>query len=500
MFKRTLALTLSALMLLSVLVACGGGKGEVTTPAVTTEGAVTTLAPVETDPPETTKKLADVPEADYEGADFDIYVSGNVTYKDFTYQDTTAVLENAIYLRNENIQDKYNIVIKVTEGFSFGNCYGAGPGYVMTRRGHTASENDFDLSFLGTHDASTCAIQGYLENLHDVPYIDLSNQWWDQKATEQMEMNGIMFYTTGNISTIVDQFTFAIMFNKNIAEEHKLDLYTLVRDGKWTVDAWSEATKLISEDVNGDDKMDHNDKYGSLVWNDALLGVINATGGAIGTLNEEGTLELTLYNEINDRMIAKYLETAYSDNCFNIQTISSDRTNIRRQMFLEDRALFWLYNVGDDNNAFRNSETLEYGYLPYFKLDEEQKEYACHIQEGACYFMCVPVMTVDMEKTGTITEAMACESYYTVKPAYFDKQLIGTYIHDEESVEMLEIIFGSRLFDVGAFYQIGGYTTNLMSFFLNRRTDFASFCEQSRKVAESAIGRINDSIKKNVLG
>ena len=218
-------------------------------------------------------------------------------------------------------------------------------------------------------------------------------------------------------------------------------------------------------------------------------------------LNDAGELELTLYNDQVLAMVEKYCETAYTDYCFNWQTLGDAAGNpMRNKMFLEDRALFMLHNVNLTTTGFRDSETLEYGFLPYFKLDESQKEYSCHIQEGACYFLCVPVMTVDMEKTGIITEAMACESYYLVKPAFFEKQLVGTYIQDEESDEILEIIFASRMFDVGAFYQVGGYTTGVIRFFGARRNDFASFYESSRAKAESDLKRINSLMDNNVLG
>ena len=498
MLRKRLALLLAALMLASSFAACGGkGSGEVTTDApnapVTTD-AVTTTELV------TTLKQAEVPDVKYDGDDFNIWVGGNVTYRDFTYTDTDTVLDNAIYRRNEAISERFDVKIAVTEKFSFGNYYGSGPGYQEVMRLDKASENPYDVSFVGTHDVCALATQGVLENLNDVPYIKLENEWWDQKANEQLEINGVMPYTTGSITTIVDQFTFCILFNKNIAEEMKLDLYSLVREGKWTVDKWGEITSLISEDVNGDDVMDMHDKYGSLTWNDSLLGVINSTGLSIASLNENGEITLNVFDERITSMIDKYTSYAYTNSCFNIQTIATDRTATRRNMFIEERALFWLYNVGDDNIAFRNSETLEYGFLPYFKLDENQKEYANHIQEAACYFMCVPRMVKDMEKAGTLIEAMAAESYYTVRPAYFEKQLVGTYIQDEESEEMLEIIFATRVFDLGGFYQVGGYTTNLLSQFKNKATNYAAFFETRRKIADVNIAKINDSIKSFVIG
>lgn len=499
MFKKRIALLLAALMLASSFAACGT-QGATVTDAPDAPDATGTTEAVTTTELVTTLKQADVPDVKYDGADFNIWVGGNVTYRDFTYTDTDTVLDNAIYRRNEAISEGFDVKFVVSEKFSFGNYYGSGPGYQEVMRLDKAGENPYDVSFVGTHDVCALATQGVLENLNDVPYVELDNEWWDQKANEQLEISGVMPYTTGSITTIVDQFTFCILFNKRIAEEMKLDLYSLVKEGKWTVDKWGEITSQISEDVNGDDVMDMHDKYGSLTWNDSLLGVINATGLSIASLNDNGEITLNVFDERISSMIDKYTSYAYTNNCFNIQTIATDRTATRRNMFIEERALFWLYNVGDDNIAFRNSETLEYGFLPYFKLDENQKEYANHIQEAACYFMCVPRMVTDIEKSGVLIEAMAAESYYTVRPAYFEKQLVGTYIQDEESAEMLEIIFATRIFDLGGFYQVGGYTTGLLTQFLNKSTSYTTFFESRRRVADANIAKINDSIKSHIIG
>lgn len=496
---RLIALLLALSVWLPLLAACAK------TPAGNDETGETTVVTDEpTQPPETTIQWADVPDdKNFDGEDFTILVSGNVTYHDFTYDesDKGTVLDQAIFSRNEKINSYFNISIIVNEIFEFGTSYGTGPGYREMFKHYQAGEGGYDLAMIGTHDVCNLAVKGKLYNLNEMPYIDLSKQWWDQKANEQLSMKGIMFYTTGSLSTIVDQFTFCILFNKKLAEEKQVgDLYEIVNQGKWTLDKWREITMGISEDLNGDDIYNEKDLYGSLVWNDTTLGVINAAGEAVAKLNENGEVELSLYNERTEKMLADYLECAYSKNCFNIQTIdSSVRTATRRNMFMNDQALFWLYNVGDDNNAYRNSETLNYGFLPYFKLDEQQEEYACHIQEGACYFLCVPGLVEDAEKTGMITEAMAAESYYTIRPAYFEKQLVGFYISDTESKDMLDIIFSTRIFDVGAFYQVGDYTRNLMSFFLQKKTDFASFCETYRRVAERSIASINDNIKATII-
>jgi hypothetical protein len=93
--------------------------------------------------------------------------------------------------------------------------------------------------------------------------------------------------------------------------------------------------------------------------------------------------------------------------------------------------------------------------------------------------------------TGSVLEAMACESLYTVTPAYYDITLEGKQLRDNESSEMLDIILGSRVFDLGLFYQIGGYNEKIMDLFRYNRKDFTSMCEKHEKKANSNLEIIN---------
>ena len=64
----------------------------------------------------------------------------------------------------------------------------------------------------------------------------------------------------------------------------------------------------------------------------------------------------------------------------------------------------------------------------------------------------MPITTPDKERTGLIVEAMCAASRKYIVPAYYDKVLTGKLIRDTESEEMLDVIFGSQIFDFGICY------------------------------------------------
>ena len=95
---------------------------------------------------------------------------------------------------------------------------------------------------------------------------------------------------------------------------------------------------------------------------------------------------------------------------------------------------------------------------------------------------------------------MACESMYTVTPAYYDVQLEGKMIRDEESSDMLDIILSTRLYDIGATYQIGGYNEKLMDMFRFNKKDFASMYSKYEAKAQQDIDKVNDAFAEVMNG
>jgi hypothetical protein len=82
---------------------------------------------------------------------------------------------------------------------------------------------------------------------------------------------------------------------------------------------------------------------------------------------------------------------------------------------------------------------------------------------------------------------------YTVTPAYYDITLEGKQLRDDESAEMLDIILGSRVFDLGQFYQVGTLNEQIMNLFRNNKKEFVSMCEKFSKKATNDLKKINDA-------
>ena len=141
----------------------------------------------------------------------------------------------------------------------------------------------------------------------------------------------------------------------------------------------------------------------------------------------------------------------------------------------------------------------DFGILPFPLYDSAQDEYYTTVHAYGNSFVCVPSVVEDVE-TGIILQDMACESMYTVTPAYYDVQLEGKMIRDEESSDMLDIILSTRLYDIGATYQIGGYNEKLMDMFRFNKTDFASMYSKYEAKAQQDIDQVNDAFAEVMNG
>jgi len=219
-----------------------------------------------------------------------------------------------------------------------------------------------------------------------------------------------------------------------------------------------------------------------------MVETINCVGERIAKINAQGNLELSLYN---DRSVAIYdrVMDLITDSTvvFPTQRIPVDQQG--RMMFENNQGLFFAHGMLSVINL-RAMET-EFGILPYPKLNTEQKSYYTPLIVWWSMYLCAPEIQDDLERTGHILEALAAESRYTVRPAYYDISLLGKHARDEESTEMLDIVFGTRVYDLGWYYSIGDYAMGMIGIFRNSSGTFTSVVEKGAGRAERELEKIN---------
>ncbi len=475
--KKIVSLLLALVMLASVLVACGDGETDVTT--VPTNNVEVTEDATET---------LDIPlTADYGQYEFRILSAGNQAFNDFQFEEeSTLPLDNAQYKRKIKVEEDYNV--KITQDIQQKYSSGGGPGFLAVSQQVNTGDCNYDLCLVAGYDVSVLAYGGYLYDMNSIKDIDLSKSWWDQNATESLSVKDVVFFTTGDITVSDNRTAFCLLFNKMLLNDYNLESpYDLVHDGEWTIENFGKLVKSVSEDLNQDGIYDNNDRYGLMVWDDSMVGIVNAAGERCCTINENGEIELTFYNENTLAALEQYAAIAYDKQ--HAITYQRDKSISGLDMWKNNQGLFWTTLVHQLPNI-REMES-DFGILPYPKLNAEQDNYYTCIAPYNSQFLCVPLVQDDVDRTGVITEALAYYGQKVVLPALYDVTLVGQSTRDAESEPMLDIIFDNLVYDIGYYYQVGPYNKQLIVQVRNFNTNFTSMYDTYKNAAGMSLKVIN---------
>ena len=406
----------------------------------------------------------------------------------YVEEETGETINDAVYSRNRAIEEKYNITIK---GAFTANQFNDAKKSIL------AGDNAYDVYSIPLQGATASLAQAsMLVNLKDVPYVDLEKPWWDQKANEQLSIANKLMFTINDLLIIDKDALFIFLFNKDVIQEMGLeDPYQLVRDGKWTVDKMWDMAKVVTRDINGDGIMDDSDRYGLISQTHTMHGNVVGAGHFVITKDKDDLPVLNITDPMIQESYAKWIEIKNDRvNTIVAQDYSSKYADIwdqQLQMLNEKRGL-WLYTGMNRVTLLREMEC-NFGILPNPKHDESQKEYYNAVHAWCTTAISIPI-TSDLERTGMILEALTAESYYTLRPAYYDISLKSKLMRDDESGEMLDLIFNNRCYDLGHVYNWGGIFDMFGTITQQKSTNFVSAYEKLLPRVETAMQKTIDEI------
>ncbi len=491
--KKIISILLLSVMLLTTLAACGP-KDPATTGDATDTGDTGTV---------TEGEALELPEGvTYDGETLTVLTTGTLKYSDYNAEINDGSYETvnqAIEKRNAQIAEKYKVTIETVE--DFGTSFGAGPGFKRIEADYAASDCQYDICSVGTYDAAQLALGMYLTDINSTKYIKLNKSWWDQKAKEDLSINDVVYFTTGDISFVNNICTHMIMFNKQLMKELNLEApYELIKEDKWYYDTFLDYAKKASKDLDGNSTFDKSDRYGVLTWNDVIHQALHSSRQRVATINDQGYMGLTVYNATTVELMDAYTSLFYDDqNCFNYSLrveSQKDWDSTRKAMFDNGQALF--YTTLFTTVPKHRDTTTEFGIIPYPKFTENQDDYGHYISATHSQMLCLEAILEDdaerLDMVSMIVEDMAYTSKQTVRPAYYDDTLIGKNVRDDESIEMLDIIFATRVFDVGIYYKVGASQTvaaNLTALLTTGTNDFTSRYNALQPAAQTMIDNIN---------
>ena len=137
----------------------------------------------------------------------------------------------------------------------------------------------------------------------------------------------------------------------------------------------------------------------------------------------------------------------------------------------------------------------EFGVIPMPKLDEEQEHYGEYISNGWCTAYGIPMTNQDPERTGIILDAICGFSHETLREALYDVLFGAKYVRDAESVEMLDIIFVSKMYDWAVDFSWGGsFQTLYNGIYDNGQNNFVSQTQKVMKLINKALEKLVNTV------
>ena len=343
----------------------------------------------------------------------------------------------------------------------------------------TTGTVEFDMVQMHDVQGGNLSVQGRFLNAHKLPNLDFSKPWWSEKAIDSLSYMGQLYLISSTLSYNSMGSTSVMFFNKDMLTDYNMEIpYQQVLDMDWYFEDLLTELADIYQDTNDNGK-DDQDIYG-IVYPQEFYAWYESFGINLVEKSEDG---MELIFNANDERAYTLLDLIYTSIYDTDGGFKGARADMKN-MFLQQQALYIPTSLSSAVQEFRNCE-FKYGIVPYPMLDEEQGTYLSGYTER---FMAVPYTCEDTEFVGTIIESMSAEGYRQVLPAYYETALKGRYTHDDESVQMLEIIREARVIDFA--YVYGNdmcCSRGLYSRIKDQSRDYASYVEGLRSAGEARL-------------
>ena len=500
--KRTMAMLIALLMLVPTLASCSNNtpaeSKETTAQQETSQTAESTDASADDTTAEDERIKPNIPEsADFGGDTITFLHWYNTAWTETVRQSrdiysegiTGEAINDAVYNRNVKIEDAYKvkIALQLEQSTDIAS---------MVGQQVTAGDSTYDVVYQLLSAAPALIQKSYFHNLFNVPNIDLEKPWWDQNSISSLSTMGILPLVSTSINVNDKDATAALAFNKTIAENNQLeDLYTLVREGKWTYDKLTEMAEATYNDSNGDGTMTPDDVYGFLGGRDVIDSLYHGSGSQFITKNADDEFVFTFGTERDVDVISKGIDIVNSVWYFNHHAWKDQSDILYRQIFETGHGLFFWMRLDDVTNM--RAGDADFGIIPIPKYEEAQDKYYSLVSQHTTGLMSIPITCAgdELSMVGMVLEALAAESHYTLIPEYIETSLKTKNSRDAESADMLDIIINNRVFDPMHIYNFGGFSSDYLSLGDTADKNIASWLKSKQKLVQKTIDRTVQNIE-----
>lgn len=435
----------------------------------------------------------DLPSKDMDGKVFTVLCTSWVNYTPLDITDVFIEsssedgIESKTYERICYMQEKYSCDVAQHDIVS-------GQELSTILAANRSGDVPYDFGFIRSQNFAALVTAGSLCELSMIPNIDLEKPWWDKASYDSLSLLGKHFGLTSSLTTNDELATWVAYFNKRMISEFQLeDPYQLVRNKEWIYDKTFQMAQAAANDVNNDGIWNLEDRYGISHIRDILLGVFNSSGIVIAENDSEGIPEFSFTDEgTMTKMIDLLTKFCQTNICINLHNAQYDKDE--STFFMNGGSLFYFSGIYT-GNMLRNMDE-EYGILPYPMYNEEQTDYISSTSGLFLSLMIVPNGNNDLDNLGLFLEDYAWYGYRYIMPEFYDILLSQKVAYDEESREMLDIVFSSRIFDTGNIGNYGNIAESLIWHSSSYNKNLSSFIASELPAAQKKIDNLISAVKR----
>jgi hypothetical protein len=405
------------------------------------------------------------------------------------------MLGSAVFNRNAWVEENYEVTI--TQEYVSVDPVG-GPDYATVVRGDAGSGNsNYQLFTLRSLNIVGLIEEELFADMNDYSqYIKTDQPWWVEDSVASYTLGSHLYVASSEMLLRDKGATAAMYFNQNIAADYDLpDFFTLVEDYEWTFEQMIDACEVIFTSLDGDDEMNSDlDMWGCVGGDSPVYYLFNAFGHKFAHIDDDGYVSydygydddtiITMKSIFDDFMYGDfYLNTAVNGKAF----LEKDQ-----DLFADGQVLFKSGMVKDSTTVLKHMQDT-YGILPHPMYSLDQESYSSLVWSHYDSVLGIPAHAGDKDMCAVILEALSWESFYSVYPVFYDTILLNRACKDYESKMMLQIIFETRSYDPGLYWDSSGLhgENGLLRLSAKGTSDIAGMWAGFRETVEANIASVN---------
>jgi len=490
---RMLALILCLLTILPLAVSCAQTQD----PAQTTETpTASTTAPAGTE--EDTSHLydeegylkSDLPELNYGGETVTVLYWSDVEMQEYEAEELNSVLVNdAIYKRNANVQEKLNIEFAWLSTPGNNNKTGEFVNYVANI--YKGGDTPLDLISSYSRTTAMCAIEGYCADMADLPYLNFDMPWWPESLLDVVSIGDSIYFASGDASINVLHLMYAVYCNNDLLKNQQLESpIALVNSHEWTLDKLLQMTADAYEDLDASNKKDDGDFYGFVGANYGLDAFYTGSDLRLVEQDEDKLLIISedFFSDKAVDLCSKLGAWIKSDDCY-IAGTHQDTFVSQRALFIQDRC-----HLAD--RRLVGQVDFSYSILPTPLYNKDQENFISVVGNPFSLYG-IFSQSEDLDRAAAVLECWASEAYRTTTPAQFEMNMKLRYSETSDEADMYNIIRTTVCFDLGRLFN--NKLNKITDIFYNAACDnknWATVGSGQQKLLDKFIKNVAESFQK----